>query len=55
MWASFSCFDVIFLLVEPVEHCDHIVEEEGADCFAFLWFVVTLKLFVYFLTSSWCH
>ena len=33
-----TCFDILFRVC-PVSYCDHFIEEEGACCLAFLWFV----------------
>ena len=52
-------FSLIFLLLcffDPIQHCDHLVGEEGIGCFAFLGFVACVKSVVVcllFLLENW--
>ena len=45
MFCPVRCLIIVFSglsLVDPVLHCDFLVREEEANCFAFLWFVCSL-------------
>ena len=57
-YGTFPCivpFLVLLLcLVNPVRHCDHLVGEEIAGCFAFLWLMLVYCL-VFVVSSSLCH
>ena len=50
MARAFSCvvlFVVLLRLVDPVQRCDHLVGEEDAGCFAFLWSVLACVLVLF--------
>ena len=45
-------FVFLLCLVSPVWHFDHLVGEEGAGCFVFLWFATYLSSFFIGLDKS---
>ena len=47
------CVVLLLCLVDPVKHCDYLAGEEGAGCFAILWFVACVLYIMIFI--SWFY